>query len=95
MSLALTNRTRLFWPPLKRAPHRPAAREYRVHRHDRPFDKAQGRRFERYWQRLMRRHRRFSILRRSSTRLTAGRLRYQIPSEFGDQGSYRLMPNAI
>ena len=85
MSLVLTNRTRLFWPPLKRAPHRPAAREYRVHRHDR--------RFERYWQRLMRRHRRFSILRRLPSLPTA--VRRSIPSEFGDQGSYRLMPNAI
>ncbi len=93
MSLALTTRTRLFWPPLKRALHRPAAREYHVHRHDRPFDKTQSRRFERYWQRLMRRHRRFSILRRLPSLPAA--VRRNIPSEFGDQGSYRLMTNAV
>ncbi len=69
---------------MKRALHRPAAREYRVHRHDK--------RFERYWQRLMRRHRRFTILRRLPS-LPAS-VRQTIPSEFGDQGSYRWSPYA-
>ena len=82
MSLFLATHTRLFWPPLKRAVVRPAAREYRVHRRDKRFD--------RYWSRLMRRHRRFLILRRlPSLPRRSARL---IPSEFGDQ-AYRLLPS--
>lgn len=74
MSLLLAPRTRLLWPPLKRPHLRPAAREYRVHRNDR--------RFERYWQRLLR-HRRRSVVLRHRLPTMARRLRL-IPSEIGD-----------
>ncbi len=82
MSLLLSTRTRVLWPPLKRVLVRPAARAYRVHRHDK--------RFERYWQRLMRRHRRFAILRRLPS--LPRRIARRIPSEFGDQAAYRWQP---
>lgn len=74
MSLLLAPRTRLLWPPLKRHYVRPAAREYRVHRNDR--------RFERYWQRLLRHRRRAVVLRHRPPALT--RSRALIPSEIGD-----------
>lgn len=80
MSLFLTARTRLLWPPLKRQYVRPAAREYRVHRNDR--------RFERYWRRLLRQHRRSVILRHRPP--TLARSRALIPSEIGDSA---LLPS--